>query len=301
MIHFEDIRLVLVTRQTSLSVEDYRHYHKGISPSLCLAPYRVSPRLIAVVSAWGSIVIMRMQLVCDKRRFQQHSEVSPHPSIRKSLECLRLGYVDVPPNFKQRFEINLSTKLESRQGMAGTLKRIGQGVHGLCGQLVLLVLVSAGLFMSMVKAGKGVAHCTGSKDLSDSEERTQLQRRLQNLTPEVLSDAVIAVHANVEWRRVGAIAAALRVDAVQKHFMFLDLLAKSEADTHVNAVMEPLETAIGALSSDTTDELNDCRNSSIAAFNLDVTPFVAADTELDHVEDLSSAHFHLPQNNTTAE
>jgi len=81
--------------------------------------------------------------------------------------------------------------------------------------------------------------CTGSKDLSDSE----------SLTPEVLSHAVIAVHADVEWRRVGAIAGALRVDGVQEHFMFLDLLAKSEADTHANAFSEPLETAIGALSS----------------------------------------------------
>lgn len=81
------------------------------------------------------------------------------------------------------------------------------------------------------------------------QERTQLQRRLQSLTPEVLSHAVIAVHADVEWRRVGAIAGALRVDGVQEHFMFLDLLAKSEADTYVNAFSEPLETAIGALSS----------------------------------------------------
>ncbi|KAG1869817.1 hypothetical protein C8R48DRAFT_699853 [Suillus tomentosus] len=72
-------------------------------------------------------------------------------------------------------------------------------------------------------------------------------------------------------------------------FRNIDLLAKSEADmdTCVNAISEPLETAIGALSSYTTDELSDCRNSSVAAFNLDFTSFVAArlpDTRFPHID-----------------
>lgn len=78
----------------------------------------------------------------------------------------------------------------------------------------------SGLNMVECLCGEVCSGRTGSKDLSDSK----------SLTPEVLSHAVIAVHADVEWRRVRAIAGALRVDATQEHFMFLDLLAKSEAD-----------------------------------------------------------------------
>lgn len=132
------------------------------------------------------------------------------------------------------------------------------------------------------------------------QERTRLQLRLKSLTPEARAHAVIAIQADIEWRRVRAIAAALHVDAVQKHSMFLDITAKSEADTYVDAVSEPFETAFDALSSCTTEELNNRRNCSIATYNLDETSFAAADIEFDHVENISCAHFHLPQNDTTA-
>jgi hypothetical protein len=127
-----------------------------------------------------------------------------------------------------------------------------------------------------------------------------LQLRLKSLTPEARAHAMIAIQADIEWRRVRAIAAALHVDAVQKHSMFLDVTAKSEADTYVDAVLEPFETAFEALSSCTTEELDNRKNCSIAAYNLDETSFAAADIEFDHVENIACAHFHLPQNDTTA-
>ncbi|KAG1848592.1 hypothetical protein C8R48DRAFT_677243 [Suillus tomentosus] len=136
--------------------------------------------------------------------------------------------------------------------------------------------------------GEECSGCTRPKDLpSDQRESTRLQRRLKNLTPVALAHAVIAIQADIEWRRVRAIAAALHVDAVQKHSMFLDVTAKSEAETYVNAVSEPFEAACESLASRTTDELNDRRNCTIAAYELDEMSFTAADTEFDHFENIA--------------
>jgi hypothetical protein len=128
-----------------------------------------------------------------------------------------------------------------------------------------------------------------------------LQRRVQRLSPEALAQAVIAIQADVEWRRVRAIAAALRVDAVQQHSKFLDITVQSETEMYVSAASEPLNTAIEALAGCTTDEVADRKNCSIAAYDLDATSFVTADMEFDQVKNISCAHFHLPASNGTAE
>ncbi|KAG1763817.1 hypothetical protein EV702DRAFT_1051633 [Suillus placidus] len=133
--------------------------------------------------------------------------------------------------------------------------------------------------------GEECSGCTSSKNLpKDQRESTRLQRRLKSLTPVALAHAVVVIQADIEWRRVHAIAAALHVDAVQKHSKFLDVTATSEADTYVNAVSEPFEAAYEALASCTTDKLNDRKNCSIATYELEETSFVAADVEFDHFE-----------------
>ncbi|KIK34603.1 hypothetical protein CY34DRAFT_17606 [Suillus luteus UH-Slu-Lm8-n1] len=136
--------------------------------------------------------------------------------------------------------------------------------------------------------GEECSGCTSSKNLpKDQRESLRLHRGLKSLTPVALAHAVDAIQADIEWRRVRAIAAALHVDAVQKHSKFLDVTATSEADTYVNAVSEPLETAYEVLASCTHDELNDRKNCSIATYELEETSFVAADTEFDHFENIA--------------
>jgi hypothetical protein len=132
-----------------------------------------------------------------------------------------------------------------------------------------------------------VSLCMFHHLLISFQESLRLQRGLKNLTPEAFAHAVDAIQADIEWRRVRAIAAALHVDAVQKHSKFLDVTATSEADTYVNAISEPLEAAYEVLASCTNDELNDRKNCSIATYELEETSFVAADTEFDHFENIA--------------
>lgn len=124
---------------------------------------------------------------------------------------------------------------------------------------------------------------------------------MQHLSPEALAQAVIAVQADIEWRRVRAIAAALRVDAVHQHSKFLDITVQSETETYINASSEPFNTAIEALSGCTTDELIDRKNCSITAYELDATSFATADMEFEQVQSFACTHFHLPANNVTTE
>ncbi|KAG1772864.1 hypothetical protein EV702DRAFT_1048473 [Suillus placidus] len=103
--------------------------------------------------------------------------------------------------------------------------------------------------------GEECSGCTSSKNLpKDQRESTRLQHRLKSLTPVALAHAVVAIQADIEWRQRAAIAAALHVDAVQKHSKFLDVTATSEADTYY------------------------CH------YKLEETSFVAADVEFDHFE-----------------
>ncbi|KAG2057333.1 hypothetical protein BDR06DRAFT_1005344 [Suillus hirtellus] len=111
--------------------------------------------------------------------------------------------------------------------------------------------------------GEECVGCSISNDLLDVQrDKTRLHRKMQHLSPEALAQAVIAVQADVEWRR-------------------------SETKTYVNAASEPLNTAIEALSSCTTNELVDCKNCSIAAYKDDVMSFTTADTEFDEVQNFA--------------
>ncbi|KAG1790436.1 uncharacterized protein HD556DRAFT_1310644 [Suillus plorans] len=123
--------------------------------------------------------------------------------------------------------------------------------------------------------------CSGCNDSKNGIQGDK--RRLEHLTPAALAQAVIAIQADIEWRRVRALAAALHVNALNQCSKFIGITVKSEAETYGNAVSEPLETAIEALSGCTTDDLNDssCR---IAVYERDVTSFATADTEFDEVE-----------------
>jgi len=110
-----------------------------------------------------------------------------------------------------------------------------------------------------------------------------------------------AIQADIEWRHMHALAAALHVDALNKHSKFIGITIKSEAETYANAVSEPLKTAIQALSSCTANELNNDKNNSITVYQHDVTSFATADSEFDEVESFACVHFHLPANDIIAD
>ncbi|KAG1876100.1 hypothetical protein C8R48DRAFT_768940 [Suillus tomentosus] len=102
--------------------------------------------------------------------------------------------------------------------------------------------------------------------------------------PAALAQAVIAIQADIEWRRVRALAAALHIDALNQRSKFISITVQSQAETYANATSEPLESAIEALSNCTTDELSNHTNHGITTYERDMTSFVTADSQFDEVE-----------------
>jgi hypothetical protein len=72
----------------------------------------------------------------------------------------------------------------------------------------------------------------------------QDKRRLEKLTPAALAQAIVAIQADIEWRRVRALAAALHVDALKQRSKFIGITVKSEAEAYADAVSEPVENRL---------------------------------------------------------
>ncbi|KAG2120987.1 uncharacterized protein F5147DRAFT_663918 [Suillus discolor] len=149
--------------------------------------------------------------------------------------------------------------------------------------------------------GEECSGCNGSTSLLDSpKDKARLERRMQSLSPEARAQAVIAIGANVEWRRARAVAAALQIDAIVEHKKFMYLTLASEATSYANAVSESLETSIETLVDGTLDELDDRERCSVSVYELEAAAFTNADKELDVAESLTCAYFHVPADNVIA-
>jgi hypothetical protein len=118
---------------------------------------------------------------------------------------------------------------------------------------------------------------------------------LKSLSPEARAQAVVAIGADVEWRRARAVTAALKIDAIEQHRKFMCLTLECEAKTYVNAVSEPLETSIEALANSTTSRIDVEKSCSVATYEHDLESFATADKALDNAEDLTCVYFHYPR------
>ncbi|KAG1767492.1 hypothetical protein EV702DRAFT_1203701 [Suillus placidus] len=139
--------------------------------------------------------------------------------------------------------------------------------------------------------GEECSGCNGSTIPLDNprpfQDSARLARRMKSLSPEARAQAVVAIGANVEWRRARAVAAALQIDAIVQHKKFMCLTLESEAKTYVNAISEPLEISIEVLANCTASEIDDHESCSVAAYELELESFAIADKELDHAKSLT--------------
>lgn len=116
---------------------------------------------------------------------------------------------------------------------------------------------------------------------------------MESLSPQARAQAVVAFHADVEWRRARALASALKVDAVQEHSKFLVMTMECEAATYANAVSESPETSIEALASCTVDEIDKRKKCSVTAFDHDAAAFAVSNAEFEEFETLTCEYFYL--------
>jgi hypothetical protein len=114
---------------------------------------------------------------------------------------------------------------------------------------------------------------------------------LSDLSSEAIAQAVLTKEADVEYRRLSAMAMAWRIEATERHTKFLHMLLEQAADKYVSASSEDLETLVPVLASSRKEELEDHRDFSVAAYSRDAASFAAADEQLNHLETLARDHY----------
>ncbi|KAG1872248.1 hypothetical protein F4604DRAFT_1925868 [Suillus subluteus] len=116
------------------------------------------------------------------------------------------------------------------------------------------------------------------------QSKDVLKRRMKQLTSEAAAQAVVTMHADVEWRRVCALATAWEIYASEEHLKFPHMVLEDEGERYANAAWEPLGTSIQELTRSHEEDIKEKIDSSIAAYSHDVTLFTVGDAQLDYLE-----------------
>ncbi|KAG2108993.1 uncharacterized protein F5147DRAFT_773328 [Suillus discolor] len=121
-------------------------------------------------------------------------------------------------------------------------------------------------------------------DNSASQGNVELEDDLQQLSPEAVAQAVVTMHAEVEFRCVRALARAHEINATAQCLRLLHMVLEDEGEIYANAALEPLDTSIGEIIKCTKNQTRDDINLGVAAYSREVMSFAAADSQLDHFE-----------------
>lgn len=127
-----------------------------------------------------------------------------------------------------------------------------------------------------------------------------LRRRLKNLSSEAAAQAVITMHADIEWRRMCCLATAWEIYASEEHLKFLHMVLEDQGERYASAGSEPFGTSVEGLVSCSEEELKDRIDFGVAAYSHDVTSFAVGDTQLDYLENTCKCA-HLPTSNVAAD
>jgi hypothetical protein len=119
-----------------------------------------------------------------------------------------------------------------------------------------------------------------------------LERRIQHLSSEAAAQAVVTMHANVEWRRMCALTTAWEIYAREQHLKFLHMALEDQGETYANATSEPIRTSVEELLSCKEEEIKDQIGFGIDAYKRDVASFVVGDAQLDCLEKAACMYFN---------
>lgn len=116
---------------------------------------------------------------------------------------------------------------------------------------------------------------------------------MQPLSAVAVAQAVVTMHAEVEFRRARALARAHQVNAATQRLRLLHIALEVEGEAYANASSEPLETSIREIAKTNKKNTRDEINLGVAAFSQDVMSFDVADSHFDHFEGICRMSLHL--------
>ncbi|KAG2087905.1 uncharacterized protein F5147DRAFT_781170 [Suillus discolor] len=111
--------------------------------------------------------------------------------------------------------------------------------------------------------------------------KSLVEHGLRNMSSEAVAQAVLTKEADLEWKRLRALASAWEIE----------ILLEDEAACLANASKEPLAISLESLANYSMEELKTRTAFSIAAYSQDRTSFIATDAQLDHLEFLAHEHY----------
>ncbi|KAG1903801.1 uncharacterized protein F5891DRAFT_977357 [Suillus fuscotomentosus] len=124
-----------------------------------------------------------------------------------------------------------------------------------------------------------------SMSQEDAEKsKDVLERCLGRLSPGAAAQAVVTMHADVEWRRVSALATAWEIYASEEHLKFLHMVLEDEGEKYTNASQEPLGISVQELVRSDEKDIKEQIDCSVTAYSDDIALFSVGDTQLDYLE-----------------
>ncbi|KAG1862961.1 hypothetical protein C8R48DRAFT_673094 [Suillus tomentosus] len=121
----------------------------------------------------------------------------------------------------------------------------------------------------------------------------ELERDLQQLSPQAVAQAVVTMHTEVEFRHVRALARAHEINATAQCLRLLHMVLEDEGEVYANAASEPLDTSIGEIFKYKKNWVPDSMSQGIATYSQDVMSFAVADSHLDRFEGTAHVSFSL--------
>ncbi|KAG1794644.1 uncharacterized protein HD556DRAFT_1308002 [Suillus plorans] len=124
-----------------------------------------------------------------------------------------------------------------------------------------------------------------SMSQGDAEKsKDVLERCLGRLSPGAAAQAVVTMHADIEWRRVCALATAWEIYASEEHLKFLHMVLEDEGEEYANASQEPLGISVQELVRSNETDIKEQIDCSVTAYSDNIALFSVGDTQLDYLE-----------------
>jgi hypothetical protein len=134
---------------------------------------------------------------------------------------------------------------------------------------------------------------------------------LKHLSCEAIAQAVLTKEADLEWKRLSALASAWEIEVCKRHKRLVRIIHDDKARTYASAASEPLLTSLETLVNSDLDspELQRRMAFAISAYSQDKSTYSAADAQLDHLEHLAREHYdqvesfedHMPTSPTDSD